>query len=620
VFICRGGGRASLSAQAESENVQTVQAIASSAGATVALTTSSELSGISSRLGENPELARLKVIATDLLGSQLAMADATLRDASCQVVVPSPDTLAFLQYTSGSTGKPKGVMVSHGNLLHNLEILKLAFGHSDKTVGVNWLPLFHDMGLIGKVLEPLYVGLPCIHMSPVAFGQKPIRWLQAISRYQGTISGGPSFAYDLCVNKITPEEKATLDLSSWEVAFNGAEPVRSSTLERFSSAFADCGFRKEAFYPCYGMAEATLLVSGGVTRETPVLIEVSGSSLERNLVVTSNGETGDKREIVSCGRAWLDEKIAIVDPESLTQCPDNQVGEIWVSSSSVAMGYWRKPEQTEETFKAYLADTGEGPFLRTGDLGFLQDGELFVTGRLKDLIIIRGRNYYPQDIESTVEQSHPSLRENCSAAFSVDVDSDIVLVVVGEVERRYLKGLNVEQVAKSIQKAVSQEHMLNVYGVALLRVGSIPKTSSGKIQRRACQKGFLEGTLNVVGSWTLTDMTKIKQPIFTSTDSFMATGTATAADISNKRASELIDWLRDYGEKRIDSQLIDERRCIPPYIVLDFGNRGLLGMQVEEQYGGLALKNQDTVRVIEQLAVKPILSQWDRKHCGFYTN
>ena len=258
--------------------------------------------------------------------------------------------------------------------------------------------------------------------------------------------------------------------------------------------------------------------------------------------------------------------------------------------------------ETEETFKAYLADSGEGSFLRTGDLGFLQDGELFVTGRLKDLIIIRGRNYYPQDIELTVEQSHPSLRENCSAAFSVDVDSEERLVVVGEVERRYLKGLNVEQVAESIQKAVSQEHMLKVYGVALLRVGSIPKTSSGKIQRRACQKGFLEGTLNVVGSWTLTDMTKIKQPIFTSTDSFMATGTATAADISNKRASELIDWLRDYGEKRINSQLIDERRCIPPYIVLDFGNRGLLGMQVEEQYGGLALRNQDTLRVIEQLA------------------
>ncbi|MBO1350491.1 MAG: amino acid adenylation domain-containing protein [Hormoscilla sp. GUM202] len=497
-----------------------LQAIASSAGATVALTTSSEViaqdiggEGIwvlpvlhsysGHRTGVN---SRLKVIATDILGSHLA--------SDCQVVGASPDTLAFLQYTSGSTGKPKGVMVSHGNLLHNLEMLELAFGHSDKTVGVNWLPLFHDMGLIGKVLEPLYVGLPCIHMSPGAFLQKPIRWLQAIARYKATTSGGPSFAYDLCVNKITPEEKATLDLSSWEVAFNGAEPVRSSTLERFSSTFADCGFRREAFYPCYGMAEATVFVSGGVTREPPVLIEVSGSSLEQNLVVTSNGETRDKREIVSCGRAWLDEKIAIVDPESLTQCPDNQVGEIWVSSSSVAMGYWRKPEQTEETFKAYLADTGEGPFLRTGDLGFLQDGELFVTGRLKDLIIIRGRNYYPQDIESTVEQSHPSLRANCSAAFSVEVDGSERVVVAAEVERQALKGLDVDAVVESIRSAIWWEYELQVYGVLLLKTASIPKTSSGKIQRHACRQGFKEGSLQVVGNWQQGEQENRKLPLF----------------------------------------------------------------------------------------------------------
>jgi acyl-CoA synthetase (AMP-forming)/AMP-acid ligase II/acyl carrier protein len=365
------------------------------------------------------------------------------------------------------------------------------------------------MGLIGGVLQPLYGGFPVTLMSPADFLQKPVRWLQAISRYKATTSGGPNFAYDLCVEKIKPEQLSCLDLSSWEVAFNGAEPVRSSTLERFAATFEPCGFRREAFYPCYGMAETTLIVSGGLKTRPPVVRQFDGAALEQNRVVAAEGEQENLREIVGCGQAWLDQKIAIADPEFLTPCTDEQVGEIWVSGPSVARGYWNRPEETEQTFRAYLADTGvsvagrsPGSFVRTGDLGFLQDGELFVTGRLKDLIIIRGRNHYPQDIELTVQKSHPALRPSAGAAFAVEVEGVERLVIAQEVERSYLRQLDVDEVVRAIRQAVSQQHELEVYAVVLLKTASIPKTSSGKIQRHACRVGFLNGSLDVVGEWT----------------------------------------------------------------------------------------------------------------------
>ncbi|MGK7876650.1 MAG: SDR family NAD(P)-dependent oxidoreductase [Xenococcaceae cyanobacterium] len=471
------------------------KAMASDAGATVTLTTASQLSKIESRFAENPELARLRVIATDKIPSHLG--------SDWEEVEVSPSILAFLQYTSGSTGKPKGVMVSHGNLLHNSEYIKQAFELTPDSVSVSWLPSFHDMGLIDGVIQPLYTGFLGVLMSPVAFLQKPIRWLQAISRYKATHCGGPNFGYELCVNKIATEERVSLDLSSWCSAYNGAEPVRRETLERFGSYFADSGFQPKFFYPCYGMAEATLMVSGGLVKDEPVFCRVVSEALAKNRIVATSENTKNVRHLVSCGLSWLDAKIVIVNPEHKRQCAPDEVGEIWVSGSSVAKGYWLKPEQTEETFKAYLADTGSGPFLRTGDLGFIKDGELFVTGRLKDLIIIRGGNYYPQDIELTVEQSHPSLRASCSAAFSIDVDDSERLVVVAEVERHAIKGLDIEAVARSIRKAISLQHELQVYAIALLRTASIPKTSSGKIQRHACRLGFLENTLNIVGSWQL---------------------------------------------------------------------------------------------------------------------
>ncbi len=344
----------------------------------------------------------------------------------------------------------------------------------------------------------MYTGFPCFLMQPVSFLQRPIRWLQAISRYKATHSGAPNFAYHLCVRRITTEQRLSLDLSSWRSAYNGAEPVSKNTLEQFAEAFAACGFRPNVSYPCYGLAEATLIVSGGFVKKKPVFCTVQAVALERNRVVEASEHQENVRTLVGCGRAMLDTKIVIVHPESLTQCWPDDVGEIWVSGPSVAQGYWNRPEETEHTFRAYLADTGEGPFLRTGDLGFIKDGELFVTGRLKDLIIIGGCNHYPQDIELTVEQSHPALRTGCGAVFSIDVDGEERLVVVQEVERRYYRNLDIDEVVGAIRQAVAENHELRVSAVALVKPWSIPKTSSGKIQRHACRTRFLAGSLDVL--------------------------------------------------------------------------------------------------------------------------
>ncbi|WP_392535639.1 fatty acyl-AMP ligase [Nostoc sp. C117] len=480
-----------------------LQAIVADAQAKIALTTTSILTNVEQKFEQSPYLATLQWLATDTITS-----DSINKWQQPQIC---DSTLAFLQYTSGSTGTPKGVMISHGNLLHNLALIRQCFEHKHDSQGVIWLPPFHDMGLIGGILQPLYSGFPVTLMSPTTFVKKPFRWLQAISRYKATTSGGPDFAYDLCVRQITPEQRATLDLSSWDIAFTGAEPVRAQTLERFTATFESCGFRKEAFYPCYGMAETTLIVSGGLKTEPPIILQVKGTALEQNQVVAATGNQESNRAIVGCGRTWLDQKIAIVDPESLTLRPAGQIGEIWVSGSSIAQGYWNRPIETEQTFYAYLADTNEGPFLRTGDLGFLQDGELFVTGRLKDLIIISGRNHYPQDIEQTVEQCHSALRLGHGAAFSLDIFGEEKLVIAQEVERQnYVRKLNADEVIKAILQAVSEEHDIQVYAVLLLKAGSIPKTSSGKIRRSACRAGFVDGSLDVVMDWSMNHQHKTK--------------------------------------------------------------------------------------------------------------
>ncbi|MEH1940520.1 MAG: amino acid adenylation domain-containing protein [Nostoc sp.] len=467
-----------------------LQAISTDTQASVALTTTVILSTLQSILVQQTNLGNLHWLTTDDLTQGI--------EDSWQEPAINADTLAFLQYTSGSTGTPKGVMLSHGNLLHNAGVTYQLMGHSPESQFVSWLPAYHDMGLIGGILQPLYGGFHCVLMSPASFLQSPYRWLQAISRYKGTTSGGPNFAYDLCIQRITQQQKEALDLSSWSVAFNGAEPVRQDTLERFAAAFTECGFSPEAFYPCYGMAEATLIVSGGVKKALPEIVTIEKFALSNNQVMEASAESEHTQTFVSCGQVVPLQKIAIVNPETLTRCQANEVGEIWVSGPSIGQGYWNRPQETEQTFHAYLKDTHQVPFLRTGDLGFLHNEELFITGRAKDLIIIRGRNLYPQDIELTTERSHSSLRSGSGAAFSVEVGNQEQLVVVQELEFRAKP--NVEEVIAAIRQAVAEEHEVQVHAVILIKPGSLPKTSSGKIQRRATKADFLADQLKIVGS------------------------------------------------------------------------------------------------------------------------
>jgi acyl-CoA synthetase (AMP-forming)/AMP-acid ligase II len=473
-----------------------LQARASSAGATLALTASSLLGNLKRQVAtpEAPDVIRsLAWFQSDTLSVSTA--------SNWKFPNLSAETLAFLQFTSGSTGLPKGVMVTHGGLLHNQQLLQLAFGHTEQCVGVGWLPLFHDMGLIGKVLQPLYLGTSSTLMSPLAFVQKPIRWLQAISRYQATTSGGPNFAYDLLCNQVNDEQLQQLDLSSWDVAFTGAEPVRAETLDRFATKFAPCGFRREAFYSCYGMAEAVLFISGGQKAEPPVIQWVSEDALEENRVVLTEPRHERSRSLVGCGHAWLDGQIIIVDPVEMTQCPPNSIGEVWIAGYGLGKGYWNQPEETERTFQAYLKDTGDGPFLRTGDLGFLKDGELFITGRMNDVLVFWGLNHYPHHIEQTVAECHPAFIPGSGAAFAIEVKGESRLVVVQELERSQRHSVTAEDVAETIRWQVFQKHFTDIYAIALVKPGGIPKTSSGKIQRRLCKTQFLDGRLDALSEW-----------------------------------------------------------------------------------------------------------------------
>ncbi|MEA5472135.1 fatty acyl-AMP ligase [Spirulina sp. 06S082] len=411
------------------------------------------------------------------------------------------ETLAFLQYTSGSTGIPKGVRITHKSLFHNQKRLASAFGHNEDSVGVGWLPLFHDMGLIGNVLQAIYLGASCVLMSPIAFIQKPVRWLQAISHYRATTSGGPNFAYDLLCDRVSEEELSRLDLSSWEVAFSGAEPVRAETLARFASKFAPCGFRSEAFYPCYGMAEATLFIAGGQKLTPPAIANVEEAALSENRVVSVAENHSSQSTLVSCGRAWFDDRIAIADPQTYHLCPPDRVGEIWVCGAGLGKGYWNQPKESDRTFGAYLADTGEGPFLRTGDLGFIKEGELFITGRLNDVLVFWGLNHYPEQIERVVATCHPAFLPNSSAAFAVKIEGRDLLVIVQEVERQQRDRLTAQSVAESIRWALFDQYFLDVYAIALLKPKGIPRTSSGKIQRHACREQYVRGELGILDEW-----------------------------------------------------------------------------------------------------------------------
>ncbi|MEW6738072.1 MAG: AMP-binding protein, partial [Acidobacteriota bacterium] len=455
---------------------------------TFALTTSAILSIAQYFFDQESDFQQIRWIATDTIDSICAQ--------QWQERKIKNTDLAFLQYTSGATSTPKGVIVSHANIMHNERLIQQAFGHTEESIGVGWLPLYHDMGLIGNVIQPLYAGFPVYLMSPIDFLKNPFLWLNAISHYRATSSGGPNFAYDLCVRKITAEKRALLDLNSWVLAFNGAEPVRAATLERFTTTFKSCGFRREAFYPCYGLAESTLFVAGGSKGTSAKVLAVNSDALSYGKAVLER-ETEEKTQpLVSCGHVAEELEIVIANSETALPVPTGDIGEIWVAGESIAQGYWQQLEHTTQVFQASLANNNNGPYLRTGDLGFFYNGELYVTGRIKDLIIIRGRNYYPQDIELTVEQSYPNLRQGCSAAFSIDVDSEERLAVAVELDKN--RQDNFAAIVEAIRGSVSATHQVQVYAVLLLKAGTIPKTSSGKIQRYACRKEFLNNSLDTV--------------------------------------------------------------------------------------------------------------------------
>ena len=407
------------------------------------------------------------------------------------------DDVAFLQYTSGSTTAPRGVMVSHSNLFYNMGLIEKCYEVSAEDHGVIWLPPYHDMGLIGGLLQPLYSGILVTFMSHLSFLQRPLRWLQAISKFKATHSGGPNFAYDLCVKKIKPEQRELIDLSSWKVAFNGAEPVYHKTLDEFSNYFAPCGFRPEVFLPCYGLAESTLMVTGGLTTTAPRKIKLTKSGIERNRVIISESSGQDTTTLVSCGQNMLqNQKIIIVNTETLKPSQPNEIGEIWISGPCVTNGYWKKPEETRKTFNAKLSDTGEGPFLRSGDLGFILDGELFITGRIKNLIISDGKNHYPHDIEKTILNAHKAIWPGGCAVFSISSSGYERIIAVVEVKQKLIE--KPEELEKAIRYAVSVDHGLNVDEIVMTNLGSIPRTTSGKIKHFLLRKHYLSGVLKEI--------------------------------------------------------------------------------------------------------------------------
>jgi acyl-CoA synthetase (AMP-forming)/AMP-acid ligase II/alkylation response protein AidB-like acyl-CoA dehydrogenase/acyl carrier protein len=502
----------------------------------------------------------------------------------------APCEHAFLQYTSGSTKSSRGVVVTHQNLLANLAMIQDSFQLTRRSDSVSWLPLFHDMGLIGGVLEPLYLGARAVLLAAPSFIRRPATWLEAITRFRPDWVGAPNFGYARCVDGVSAEQRRTLDLSFLRVAYCGSEPIDPGVADRFAEAFAPCGFDSKTFLPCYGLAEATLLAAGGEPSTGGRRFHLDRSALEQGRARRVAPGTSGVKELFSCGKPAQGTILRIVDPDTRLPLPDGQVGEIWLAGPNIAAGYWGNAEETLAVFGARLADESDiGSYLRTGDLGFVDAGEVCITGRSKDLLIIRGRNHYPQDLEQTAVAAHPSLQPaGGGAAFSISFDGSEHPVVVHEVRRTALRQLDGNAVTNAIRRAVAQDHELSLHAVVLLQPATLPRTSSGKVQRKECARAFASGELVEVFRWQVPPATGDAPPA-------PETG-------STERADRVIDWLRTHAESRIDSRLFDERRTISPHIVLDLGRNGVLGLRAPLTVGGLALSRRDMFRVLQQLA------------------
>ena len=610
-FACQYAGVVAVPAYPPRKNqsIGRLQAIAKDCQAQIVLATEQVMLISQPMFSELESLKGLPFLAQEAV--DIALAD------EWQASPCDAGQVAFLQYTSGSTGDPKGVMLTHKNILYNHAVIKEGLGHNHTSSYVSWLPLFHDMGLACAV-QAMFIASHCTLMAPAAFIQKPKRWLWAISNNRAHTSGGPNFAFDLCVKTYRPEDYEGLDLSCWNVAFSGAEPVRAKTLDRFLEVFGQYGLTKKALYPCYGLAEATVAVSGGDFRGPPIEKTLDLDALSNNQIKYCEQSSSRSDRYIASGYAHLEDQIVIVDPDTLIPCAEDQVGEVWVSSPSVGVGYWGREALSKETFYNRL-EGYQGSFLRTGDLGFIDQEQLFITGRKKDLIIIRGRNYYPQDIELVAEQSHPAMSVNSSAGFAVEKGGESYLVLVLEVERRYVRKFEPKAAEDAIRRAIAEQFELQVSAIVFLKPGRVPKTSSGKVMRRAASAKFLEGSFEFIHQW-LSPLYGAQEPLSSSsltnklyahavaplkTESHPATVGAEVgldrAEQSRAKADDLIVWLREYAKTRFNSFEVDERRTLPPHVILDFGNKGLLGMQVAVEYGGLGLQTKDALRVIEQL-------------------
>ncbi len=482
-----------LQAPRRAQSLEKARALARDCGARLLLTDSELRDALAAKLLELPDLGGLRLLATDALLEQPAAA------AGWSPPEIAPESIAFLQYTSGSTGQPKGVRISHANLVADSEMIIEAFEHDERSVMVGWLPAFHDMGLVGNVIQPVYTGFLCVMMPPAAFLQKPMRWPKAISAYRATTSGGPNFGYDLCVQRFRPAEAEGLDLSSWQVAWNGAEPVRARTLEEFTAVFAPFGFEPRMHHPCYGMAEGTLLITGGPVWAPPRVLTVDAAAHDAGPLALGHavpGAGGAKtKRIVSCGKPQRGQDLRIVDPWTNEELPAGRIGEIWVRGPNVTAGYWGNEDLDARSFRALRSAASDALYFRTGDLGFVLEGELYVSGRLKDVIVLKGRNFYPQDIELAVERAHPAFEPGGTAAFSVEQDDEDRLVVVQEVKRVHRNADELDDFVGAAKAAVSREFEILAHEVVLVRPLSIPKTSSGKIRRNQCRQQYLSDSL-----------------------------------------------------------------------------------------------------------------------------